>query len=813
MNLWSDIRYGARALRKSPGYALTAILTLAFGIGATTATFSVCDALLWKPVPLAHLNELAILVQRIPDDPNDWRGDAPADVEDIRQRSHAFQDIAWWDDGLANIVGSGGEAERVSQYLVSPNFFEVVGSRPAYGRGFVAGEDQVGRDREVVLSDRLWRRRFGADPKILNQTIRLDDVSYVVVGIMPPKFEFPQTAELWTPLALAPKNRHARDRWMVVATARLKPGRTLSDAAAELDVIGRQLEAEYPATNKNRRYQAMSAHDFLIGSYTHQYTLMLFGAVLFVLLIACGNVANLQLARALGRTREVAVRTALGAGRWRLIRQLVIESVLLSLAGATAGLLVAAWGLDLIRGGMPAEVEKYIVGWKAISLDARTLAFAFGAAILTGILAGLTPALHASHPHLVETLKEGGRGSSAGRGKHRLRGVLVGAEVALSVVLLVGASLMVRGFRTMVHGSTKTEPSTLLTLRLAVTENRYPKPRQQAEFYRQVLEGTAAVPGVRSSVAATALPYSEHSSGRLYDIEGRPAQPGVTYDGPFECVSPNYFATLHIPLLEGRLLSPGDGPDAQHVAVISHRAAERWWPGEAAPIGQRIRVATELITEKGAPWFTIVGVAGDIMYSVWDREPRTVVYVPYVQSPGTWMDIALRTAGDPTRVTHAAMAAIRSVDPEQPISDVAPLDTLMRREAMGLIYVAVMMGIFGALALALSCIGVYGVMAYMVNEQAHEIGIRMALGAPRSSVLKTIFRRGMTPTAAGLLVGLALSYPLARLMSGLIWGVPPGDPATFLGIPAVLLAAAALAIYIPGRRAMGIDPVVALRYE
>jgi putative ABC transport system permease protein len=808
MTFVNDVRYGLRTLRKSPGFAITAVITMALGIGATTAIFSVCDAMLWKPVPIPHLDTLAMIMERNPEDPHDFRGVSAADIDDIGRQVASVESIATWDDGLANIAGNGAEPERVFQYLVSANFFDVIGVRPAVGRGFAAGDNEPGRERQVVLGDALWRRRYAADPGIVGKTIRIDDEDYVVTGVAPRKFTFPKAGEIWTPYALSPTQRANRRFSQFQAAARLKPGSTLAQLSAELDVIGPRLAAQYPDTNRLRRFMAWDAHRYMVGEYNRLYVNMLFWSVLFVLLIACVNVANLQFARATGRMREVALRTALGAGRGQIIAQLITESVLLSLAGAALGLLVAAWGVEMIRAGMPPEVERYIVGWGEMSLDARAMLFTFLAALASGVLAGLAPAWQSSRPNLADTLKEGGR-SSAGRGRHRVRNVLVAAEVSLALVLLIGASLMVRGFGNLINAATAMEPGTLLTFRLALTEKKYSEPHQRRAFYRKVLEGVQSAPGVRSAVGATALPYSDHSSGSEYSVEGRPSDPASPIVGMYQTVTEGYFTTLHIPLRAGRLFDAHDGPDAVRVAIISKRMAERYWPGEPLPLGKRIKAGT---SDK-AQWHTIVGVVGDMMHNTFERNPRPTVYIPYEQDSRLWMDIALRTAGDPSRYGAAVAAAVRAADPEQPVTDVRTMDTLIHNSALGLIYVALLMGVFGGLALVLSCVGVYGVMAYLVQEQTHEIGIRMALGAPRDAVLGMILRRGLLTTAFGLVAGLAISVMLARMLQNLIWGVPATDAVTFIGIPVALVTAAALAILIPARRATRIDPIVALRYE
>jgi putative ABC transport system permease protein len=806
--LWQDIRYGERMLRKSPGFAITAVLTLGLGIGATTAVFSVCDALLWKPIALPHLESLVMVLQRDPGDANDWNSGTAADLEDIRRESAALENLAIWQDGMANISGAG-EPERVIQALVSANFFTTLGVQPVLGRGFQEGEDQPGREREVVLSDRLWRRRFAADPSIVGRNIRLDDQNFLVTGVMAASFDFPMATELWTPVGLTPEQRADRRSNQLVAAARLRTGRTVEQAGSELDRLSARLERAYPDTDKGRRYMAWPSHRFLVDAYTQQYLIMLLGSVIFVLLIACVNVANLQFARATGRMREVAVRTALGASRWRVIAQLVTESVLLSVAGAAFGLVIGTWGMGMIRGGMPPEIERYILGWKDIQLDGRTLLFTLAAAVLSGILAGLAPAWQCSRPNLTDALKEGGRGGSTGGAHHRLRNILVASEVALAVVLLVGAGLMVRGFRKLVENGERLEPATLLTMRLAITDNKYHEPHQRMAFYGGVLERMRALPGVRAATAVTALPYADHSNGRDFTIEGRPAEADQIPHGMYQVTAPGYFDLVHIPLVGGRLLRESDGADAPKVALISQRMAERWWKSES-PIGKHIRLGG---ADSKSPWLTIVGVVGDIMHNPYDREPRRTIYVPLPQAPQLWMDIGVRTAGDPLALGPAVRAAIRAVDREQPVTELQTMERAIHNRAIGLNYMAVLMGVFGLLALALSAIGVYGVMAYMVSEQTREIGIRMALGAERENVLAMIFRRGMLTVGAGLVVGLPAAWGFARLMASLVFGVAANDAATFVAIPLALVSAASLAIYIPARRATKIDPIVALRYE
>jgi putative ABC transport system permease protein len=482
---------------------------------------------------------------------------------------------------------------------------------------------------------------------------------------------------------------------------------------------------------------------------------------------------------------------------------------LLSLSGALLGLLLAKWGLNMIRGGMPPEVERYILGWRQMELDGRALGFTLLASVMSGILAGLAPAWQCSRPNLTDALKEGGRGSSVGKARHRLRNILVAAEIALAVVLLVGAGLMVRGFGTLLNTGEQLEPATLLSMRLSLTDAKYHEPHQMAAFYRDVIDRIRPLPGVKSVAAATAMPYSQHSNGRGFTIEGRPVEPGQQPSGMWQAVSAGYFDTLHVALHGGRLLSETDGADSPRVVVINERMARQYWKNES-PIGRHIKLG---IPDSKSPWMTIVGVVADVAHDTYDRAPRRAMYVPYVQAPILNMDIGVRTAGDPLRLAPAITAAIRAVDPEQPITGMRTVAKAIHNNAIGLNYMAVLMGVFGSIALVLSAIGVYGVMAYLVSEQTHEIGLRMALGAGRPSVLRMVFRRGFVTTLAGLLIGLPMAYGFARLMTSLIFGVSATDPVSFLGIPLMLIVASAVAIYVPALRAMRIDPIVALRYE
>jgi len=802
-----DLRYALRQLRLHPGFTAVAALTLGLGIGATTAIFSVIDTVLEQPRSWVQPARLTVVLQHTPG--GHFGGLlTPADMEDIRRGAISLESLAAWKLETINVVDAGGHPMRAGAALVTGNFFEVMGFQPAFGRVFQPGEDQPGRDREVILSDDLWRRHFGADPRILGQTIRVSGRDCTVVGVMPPKFRFPRGwRDLWMPLALTPGLRESRSRMVLEAAGRLEPGRTARQLATELRAIGERLEKQYPETNQGRRFEPWTLDRYMGGDYLPVYMSMIRAAALFVLLIACGNVANLQFARAMGRWREVAVRTALGAGRRRIVRQLITESLVLAMAAGALGLLFARWALALIKAGVPAEMRHYMPTWQDIGLNPRALLVALGATVASGLLAGLLPAWRSSRPNLIEALKEGGRGTG-GPGHHRLGMALVAGQMALAVMLLVGAGLMVRSFRGLASGQPNLDPASLLTMRITLDDSRYHGDAAVSGFYGDVLARIAALPGVRSAAVVNALPYSRVGISAPLAIDGRAPERGAAPTVMVQSASPEYFRTLDIPLLAGRVLSGADAPGAVPAAVIGRSMARRWWPTGPLPIGQRIRLG-----EASAPWVTIVGVVGDVHQSALEQSMPQIVYLSEAQSPKPNMNVAVRTSGDALRMAPAVTAAVRAVDPEQPIENLTTLDGLLHQEIFVFSYMAWLMGAFGAVALVLAVAGVYGVMSYMVSRQTHEIGVRIALGAPRGRVIGAIFRRGMLATGIGLAIGMVPALGLARLLAFALWGVNAGGLGTFAGIPLLLALAAAFAIYIPARRAVAIDPVRALREE
>ena len=803
-----DLRYAFRMLIKSKGYTAVAVLALALGIGANTAIFSVADAFLLKPVALPNLENLAVLMERAPHQTANWTSVSPANYLDWQRQSRSFAALSpyEWDD--ANLTGAG-EPERIMIARAAANFFAALGAKPMLGRVFVPEDERSSQNQTVVLSYGLWQRRYGADRAIVGQTIKLDGLSRTVIGVMDKKFNFPVSIEMWVPWTMDPQESQVRGRHYLEVLARLNPGVSIRQASAEMTGISRRMAQQYPETNRGWDAQVIPIKYFVTGDLTYRYTLMLMAAVGFVLLIACANVANLQFARGAARQREFAVRTALGANRWRVVRQLLTESIALSLAGAAVGLALAEWGVELILSYMPADIARFIAGWYEIGLDARAFAFALGLAVLSGIVSGLAPAIQSSRPDLNETLKESGRGTSAGRSRQRVRSVLVVSELALALVLLIGAGLMVTGVKSLLAVRQPYDPQHVLSIQVNLAESKYKDRQTRAAFYGRVLEQLRSVPEIEAAAMVRSLPYGDGHRIVQLGIEGVPVEKGEYRSAQSETVSADYFSLMRIPLREGRMLGERDGAESLPVAVVSERMARRYWPGASA-LGRRIKAGA---ADSDQPWLTIVGVVGEIQYDWLDREPPPVLYRSYRQAAEGWTTLAVRTHGDPMRVVTAVRSQVAKVDPDQPLAEIKTLDRVMTDAVLGLSYVAVMMTVLGVIALALSAIGVSGLMAYAVTERTHEIGVRLALGAQRDSVLRMLVGRGMLLAGIGLGIGLAGSIFIARLLSSLIFGVSATDWGTFGGVLAAMAAVSLAASYIPARRAAKLDPTIALRHE
>jgi putative ABC transport system permease protein len=803
-----DLRYAFRVLLKSKGYTAVAVLALALGIGANTAIFSVADAFLLKPVALPNLENLAVLMERAPHQTANWTSVSPANYLDWKRRSRSFAVLSPYEWDEVNLTGTG-EPERITIVRAAPNFFDVLGAQHMLGRAFLQEDERIGQSQTVVLSYGRWKRRYGGDRAIVGKTIKLDGLSRLVVGVMDKKFNFPVSVEMWVPWTMDPQESQVRGRHYVEVVARLNPGVSMRQASAEMAAISRRMAQQYPETDRGWDAQVIPIKYFVTGDLTYRYTLMLMAAVGFVLLIACANVANLQFARGAARQREFALRTALGANRWRVVRQLLTESIALSLVGAAVGLALAEWGVELILYYMPADIARYIAGWYEIGLDARAFAFALGLAVLSGIVSGLAPAIQSSRPDLNETLKEFGRGTSAGRSRQRVRSVLVVSELALALVLLIGAGLMVTGVKSLLAVRQPYDPQHVLSIQVNLAESKYKDRQTRAAFYGRVLEQLRSVPEIEAAAMVRSLPYGDGHRIVQLAIEGVPVEKGEYRSAQSETVSADYFSLMRIPLREGRMLGERDGAESPLVAVVSERMARRYWPGASA-LGRRIKAGA---ADSDQPWLTIVGVVGEIQYDWLDREPPPVLYQSYRQAAEGWTTLAVRTHGDPMRVVTAVRSQVAKVDPDQPLAEIKTLDRVMTDAVLGLSYVAVMMTVLGVIALALSAIGVSGLMAYAVTERTHEIGVRLALGAQRDSVLRMLVGRGMLLAGIGLGIGLTGSIFIARLLSSLIFGVSATDWTTFGGVLAAMATVSLAASYIPSRRAAKLDPTVALRHE
>jgi putative ABC transport system permease protein len=800
--LWQDARYGLRMLLKKPGFTLTAVITLGLGIGATSTIFSFVNGILLRPLPYQDSERLVLLDETAPKQGIASMGVSFPNFLDWQEQNRVFTGVAAYGGGDDYTLTGSGEPEELSGASVSYNTFEVLGVAPILGRTFTAEEDRPKNDLVVILSHELWERRFGAKPNVIGQKITLNNRSFTVIGVMPPGFKFPEVDDLWVPLALD-TTMWTRNDHGLSAIARLKPGVTLEQAQSDISVVARRIEEQNPVTNEGMGVNLIPLREGLAGDY-RKALYILMGVVGLVLLIACVNVANLLLARASARAKEIAIRTALGAGRWRIFRQLLTESVVLGLMGGALGLTLVFWGLDLLLAAIPIDLPF----WMKFNLDGRVLGFTIGVTLLTGLIFGAAPALQASKVGLNESLKDGGRGAS-GVGRHRMLRSLVVAEVALSLVLLIGAGLMTRSFMRLQHTSAGLNPENLLTLRLNLPVSKYDTPEKRQAFYKELLERIGAAPGVAAAGAVSNLPLGGDNWGRSLTVEGFPVLPVGQAPAVNHCViTPNYFRAMGIPILMGRDFTNADASDLMKVTIIDERLAREYWPNES-PLGKRVRFGPP---EDNEPWHVIVGVVGAIKHESLRLTRRRTVYLAHAQIAIDDMALTVRAA-NPENLTPVIRAQVKAMDPDLPIINVRTMTEVVSRSVWQPRLYAILFGVFAAVALALASVGVYGVMAYSVSERTREIGVRVALGAQRRDVLKLVVSQGMALALIGAGAGLGASLALTRLMQSLLFEVSATDPLTFAGLAALLSFVALMACYLPARRATKMDPMIALRCE
>ena len=813
--LWHDLRYAARTLRKNLGFSLIAVFTLALGIGANTAIFSVVNAVLLRPLPFKEPDRVVMLWERRPKS-----GDANLTISAHefvawKERAKSFEYLTLIQQDALNLTGRG-DPVTVPAARVSSDFFAVIGVAPVLGPGFATDADQAGGAKVVVLGHKLWTERFGADRNALNQTVTLNDQSYTVVGVMPSLELLP---DVMLPIDLKDEARKVGKHSNQVM-GRLRPDVSAGQAQTELAGIASQLETEYPKNNVGHSVNTSPLHENIVGD-VRLALLILFGAVCFVLLIACANVANLLLTRAAARQKEMAIRTALGAGRWRLIRQTLVESLLLGSLGGGLGLLLAVWLIDLLPKIKAFNVPRL----DQVNLDGRVLLATLGFSLFTGLLTGIVPAWRNSGLRLNQWMTEGARGS-AGPGTRRIGSTLVVLEFALAMILLVGGGLMLKSFVRLVQVDPGFDPHQVLRLDLALPDLRYPEARQQMAFYQELLDRLKTLPGVESVGATSQTPLSPGDNWAAFAIEGRaPLSPGQEQTAALRSVSDDYFRTLKIPLMTGRYFSEADTrvavpvirwfaqqPNPPHfddpqpvpTIIINERMAQLYFPNED-PLGRRLRIIE-------SPWLTVVGVVGDVHHSGLNVKPNPEMYLSYRQEPQNALAVMLRTGGDPLTLGGAVREQVKALDKDQPLT-VTTMEKIFSNSVAGQRFNALLLGLFGGLALLLAMVGVFGVINYSVAQRTHEIGIRLALGAQRQDIFKLIVGQGLLLVVLGIAIGFGGAFALTRLLTGLLYGVSPTDAQTFVFVSLLLTVVAVLACYVPARRATKVDPLVALRYE
>ncbi len=804
--LRQDIIYGARLFIQRPAFTLIVVLTMALGIGVNTAIFSVTRALLLNPVSFPHLDRLVMLLERAPQRTDYWNSVAAANYTDWQEQVTFLSDMAAfsWED--VNLSGDPAP-ERVQGFRVTPNFFHVLGVAPEMGRTFLVEEGEPGHEQAVILSHGLWERRFGSRPEVVGSVIRLSDADYTIVGVMPRDFNFPLTAELWTPLAMDSIQKSDRKTHSLVVFGRLKPGSSLTQASTEMEGIAYRLAQTYPSTNQGWGVRVMPLRQFVNGSVTRELIFLLIGGVGFVLLIVCVNVTNLQLVLSTARRKEISIRMAIGASNWRLLRQLLTESILLGLAGGVASLVFATVAVKMLLAHTGGDMTTYVAGWTNIKLDAPTYAFSLCLGLLAGLLSGTAPAFSCWHVNLNNALRDG-QSISGGKPRRYLRNAFVVTQVTLSLVLLAGAAMMTKSFWTLSRLHQHFDPQTLLTMRLNLDRPKYHDQHALTQFYDQLVQQMATLPGVKSAALASSVPFANNPRESSFCVQGQPVSHSTDDSSAvLQSVSPGYFRALGVGVIEGRNFSDLETTNSPPVVIVSRNLARHYWPQESA-LGKRLALGR---TPEGNPWRSVVGVVEDVQYDWTDPGPELAIYVPYSQFNSFHAYVVLRSATDPTALYAAVRKRVATVDAEAPVFQMKSLDQVIADSMFGLGYVAVFVAILGFIALVLAIMGVYGIMAQTVGERLREISIRMALGAQPQSILRLLVTHGVLLTGFGLLIGFAASIAVARILSGFLSGLSPIEAPLLIAVSVVLAVIALLACYLPARRASQIDPKALLR--
>ncbi|MEK6281453.1 MAG: ABC transporter permease [Acidobacteriota bacterium] len=808
--VWQDLRYSTRMLLKHPAYSLLAVVTLALGIGANAAIFSIVNDVLLRSLPYEEPDRIVTLWENNAKEGIARDDVSPANFLDWRERQQVFSDIAFANPNSMDYVSSG-EPEVIRADAVSKGFFQVFGAGALYGRTFLPEEHEAGKNQVVVLSHGVWQRRFGGDRNLIGRTLTLDGQPTTVVGVMPPDFRLYlfDREEMWAPQVPNDAMKQQRKATYLKVIARLKPGVTLAQAQAELNNIASQLAQENPNTNQGIGITAVTLPEHLKGKW-RQPLLILFAAVGLVLLIACANVANLALARGSAREREFAIRAAVGAGRSRIMRQLLIESLLLALLGCVGGLLLAVWGVNLIVAFNPGDIPRI----EQVSLNGLTLAFVSIVSLLTTLFFGLAPALQLSKPDLQSALKDTGQTATANPTRHRLRNSLVVAQIALAVVLLAGAVLLLRSF----VGLLKVDPGFAAEKVVAIQAfiwDRYNKAESRELYVKETLEKIETLPGVEAAGVTTAIPLLESSqtSSLPFAVEGKPPeQSGQEPVAQFTIASANYFSAIGARLLSGRLFNQFDAKDTPRVALINDTMAKRNWPGEN-PVGAKFTLKRGGRDARGGTTMEVIGVVTDQRQDGLEKTARQEFFIPYAQAPSGSTIFVVRTKGDPNALLQSLKARIWESNKTQPFYAVTTMDQLVSDSLKARRFNLILLGVLAALALTLASIGIYGVISFTTGQRTHEIGVRMALGAQTRDIIKLVVGEGLTLTLIGIVIGLMASFAVTRFLSSLLFNISPTDPFTFVFISILLTSVALLACYIPARRATKVDPLVALRYE